>query len=54
VGLTRPLDSFDVSVDLSSPPRLLGDRGDAAAGRWTLRRLDVPEGFAATLAIACG
>jgi 4'-phosphopantetheinyl transferase len=52
VGLTRPLDSFDVSVDLSSPPRLLCDRGDTGAGRWTLRRLHVADGYAATLAIA--
>jgi 4'-phosphopantetheinyl transferase len=52
VGLTRPLDSFDVSVDLSAPPRLLADRAAPGAGSWTLHRLHVAAGHAATLAVA--
>jgi 4'-phosphopantetheinyl transferase len=51
-GLTRPLDSFDVSVDLAAPPRLLADRAAGAAGSWTLHRLHVAAGHAATLALA--
>jgi 4'-phosphopantetheinyl transferase len=51
-GLARPLDSFDVSVDLTKPPVLLADRHAACSYPWTLRRLAVVDGYAATLAVA--
>ncbi|HEY2632057.1 MAG TPA: 4'-phosphopantetheinyl transferase superfamily protein [Solirubrobacteraceae bacterium] len=51
-GLSEPLDSFDVAVDLAQPPRLLADRGALGKGPWTLHRLDVGDGYAATLALA--
>lgn len=52
VGLTRPLGSFDVSIDLAAPPRLLADRAAVGAGSWTLHRLHVAADHAATLAVA--
>ncbi len=52
VGLAESLDSFDVSVDMESPPALLAKRGPLGAGPWTLRRLHVRDGYAATLAVA--
>jgi 4'-phosphopantetheinyl transferase len=54
VGLSEPLDGFDVSVELAAPPSLLADRGALGGGPWTLRRLDVGDGYAATLALAAG
>jgi 4'-phosphopantetheinyl transferase len=54
VGLTEPLDSFDVSVDMEAPPILTANRGPLGEGPWTLRRLYVADGYAATLAVAAG
>src|SRR5205085_1719357 len=51
-GLSMPLDSFDVEVDVGKPAALLATRPDtAAARRWSLRLLDVPPGYAAALAV---
>lgn len=52
VGLRRPLDSFDVSVDLTKRPVLLADRQAACSCSWALYRLAVADGYAATLAVA--
>ncbi len=51
VGLTESLDSFDVSVDMEASPSLLANRGSLGAGPWTLCRLHVSDGYAATLAV---
>lgn len=51
VGLSAPLDSFDVSVDLTAPAELLSHRGALIGCSWTLRRLQVADGYAATLAV---
>jgi 4'-phosphopantetheinyl transferase len=55
-GLAASLDSFEVSLgpDPGPPGSLLLRVGadPAAAGRWTLRELDAPPGFAAALAVA--
>jgi 4'-phosphopantetheinyl transferase len=53
IGLSLPLDQFDVSFLPNEAPRLLATRPDPAeAGRWKLRALDVGPGHAATLAAA--
>jgi 4'-phosphopantetheinyl transferase len=52
VGLCVPLDSFDVSADLTAPAELLADRGSPIRCPWTLRRLHVDDKYAATLAVA--
>lgn len=50
-GLSLPLDSFDVSVDAASPPRLEALEGDSDAPlNWSLFDLVTPPGFAGTLA----
>ncbi len=51
VGLGEPLDSFDVVVDLAAPAGVLADRGPLGNGPWTLCRLHVRDGYAATLAV---
>jgi 4'-phosphopantetheinyl transferase len=51
VGLGEPLDSFDVSVDMNAPLALAANRGPLGDGPWTLRRLQVCDGYAATLAV---
>jgi 4'-phosphopantetheinyl transferase len=52
LGLTVPLDSFDVSVHEGEPARLLATRPDAAeAARWTLVDLDFGPTFAGALAV---
>jgi 4'-phosphopantetheinyl transferase len=51
-GLSVPLDRFDVSVDLRAPAELIADRGALSDDAWTLRRLYVADGYAATLAVA--
>jgi 4'-phosphopantetheinyl transferase len=51
VGLSLPLDQFDVSVLPDEEPRLLTTRHDPAeAGRWRLRTLDLSSDYAAALA----
>jgi 4'-phosphopantetheinyl transferase len=52
VGLAVSLDSFDVSVDPAAPAALLADRSMASTGAWTLTRLHVADGYAATVAVA--
>jgi 4'-phosphopantetheinyl transferase len=50
-GLSRRLDSFDVSLAPGVPAQLLAVRGDAEEEqRWSLRDLDAGPGFAAALA----
>lgn len=51
VGLSLPLDQFDVSFLPNEKPRLLATRPDPAeAGRWKLQALDVAPDHAASLA----
>jgi 4'-phosphopantetheinyl transferase len=52
VGLTAPLRDFDVSVDLAAPAALLADRSMTSTKGWTLTRLRVADGYAATVAVA--
>src|SRR5882757_670692 len=50
VGLSLPLDQFDVSFLPNEVPRLLATRPDPAeAGRWRLEALDVAAGYEAAL-----
>lgn len=50
LGLSLPLDSFDVSVDPQGPPLLLATRPDPEeAARWTLYHLQVGPDYAAAL-----
>jgi 4'-phosphopantetheinyl transferase len=52
VGLSVPLDSFDVSFRPGAPPRLLASREvGAAVARWTLMELPTGPDYAAVLAI---
>jgi len=51
-GLSKSLESFDVSLADDEPARLIADRGDPLAPeRWSLRDLQVPQPYLATLAI---
>jgi 4'-phosphopantetheinyl transferase len=51
-GLSRPLHSFDVELRSDHPAALLATRPDAGeAKRWSLRMLDVAEGFASAIAV---
>jgi 4'-phosphopantetheinyl transferase len=51
-GLSLPLDSFSVSVDAVSRPRLLeSDRGAGEVARWRLSDLRAARGFAGALAV---
>ncbi|HWH34646.1 MAG TPA: 4'-phosphopantetheinyl transferase superfamily protein [Acidimicrobiales bacterium] len=53
VGLSLPLDSFDVSVPGSGPPAVLAvRRGPGAGGRWSLHDLDAGPGYAGAVAVA--
>ena len=50
MGLSMPLDSFDVSLVPDEPAQLIATRPDAdEAGRWTMRAFDVAEGYKAAL-----
>ena len=52
MGLSRSLNSFDVDMNVGRPARLLATRPDASeADRWFLRELDVPEEYAAAVAV---
>lgn len=51
-GFSQPSNGFDVSILPGEPPALLAHRirpGDV--GRWSLRDLEVPEGYCAALAV---
>lgn len=52
LGLSLPLESFDVSLSPNEPPILRATRPDPdEAGRWTLLSLDVDPGYGAALAV---
>ena len=52
LGLSLPLDGFDVSLAPGEPAALLGTRHDPAQSeRWTLRELSPAPGYAAALAV---
>lgn len=51
LGLSLPLEGFDVSLAPGQPAALLGTRHDPAqAARWSLRALSPADGYAAALA----
>jgi 4'-phosphopantetheinyl transferase len=51
-GLSRPLNSFDVDLELNHPAALEATRPDAGeAKRWSLRMLDIAEGYASAFAV---
>lgn len=53
VGLSLPLDRFDVSVSPERPAQLLGVReGPGAVGAWSVHRLEPGPGYAAAVAMA--
>lgn len=50
VGLSLPLDTFDVPVDPGTPPRLLARRGAARDGQqWSMSGLTLPSGYVGTV-----
>ena len=52
MGLSMPLDSFDVSLVPDEPAQLIATRPDAEeARRWTMRAFDVAEGYKAAVVI---
>jgi 4'-phosphopantetheinyl transferase len=54
-GLSRPLHDFDVSLDMGCTSALRRVAWDASeVGRWQLRDLEVPPGYAAAIAIEGG
>ena len=55
LGLSFPLDAFDVAIDPAGPPRLLASRDarlDAAA--WSMHPLRIPAGYASALMVEGG
>jgi 4'-phosphopantetheinyl transferase len=53
LGLSLPLDSFDVSLTPNEPAVLRATRPDPnEAGRWTLQSLEVNSGYVAAVAVA--
>ena len=53
MGLSLPLDQFDVPLQADMPPQLLATRDDPdEAGRWGLSDLPCPPGYAAALVVA--
>ncbi len=55
VGLSQPLDEFDVSLTPSEPAALLADRHDPEApGRWSLYTLAPEDRYAGALAVEGG
>ena len=52
MGLSMPLDQFDVTLGPGAPARLIAVREQPEeAGRWVLREIDVGPGFIAALAV---
>jgi 4'-phosphopantetheinyl transferase len=52
IGLSQPLDEFDVSLTPSEPAALLADRSDPEApGRWSLCTLALEDRYAGALAV---
>lgn len=52
VGLSFPLDQFDVSFAPDAPPALLGNRRDATeVSRWSFEELSPADGYAAALTV---
>ena len=52
MGLSMPLDSFDVSLVPDEPAQLIATRPDAEeARRWNMRAFDVVEGYKAALVV---
>jgi 4'-phosphopantetheinyl transferase len=52
IGLSQPLDEFDVSLTPSEPAALLADRRDPEApGRWSLHTLAPEDRYAGVLAV---
>jgi 4'-phosphopantetheinyl transferase len=52
IGLSLPLDQFDVSLSSEEPARLLETRWDKnESRRWSLRSIDVGPGYVATVAV---
>ena len=53
MGLSLPLEQFDVTLQADLPPQLLATRDDPQeAGRWGLCDLPCPSGYAAALVVA--
>ncbi len=53
IGLSLPLDCFDVEVDVDKPAALLATRAPAQdTGQWSICTLDVAPGYASALASA--
>jgi 4'-phosphopantetheinyl transferase len=52
LGLSHPLDAFEVSVDPGAPPVLLAGAHPFAPNDWTLYELAAPRGYRACLAAA--
>ncbi|MEK7793989.1 MAG: 4'-phosphopantetheinyl transferase superfamily protein [Candidatus Hydrogenedentota bacterium] len=50
LGLTYPLDGFEVSLDESSPRLVWSKEGDAETKRWTFSNLNPGPGYAGALA----
>ncbi len=51
LGLSMPLDSFDVSLAVSAPVLLLAERNPGNPKGWVLADLRAPAGYAAALAV---
>lgn len=52
VGLSLPLDSFDVPVNPATAPRLLARRGAARDGKqWSMAGLSLPPGYVGTVMV---
>jgi 4'-phosphopantetheinyl transferase len=52
MGLSLPLDCFDVELEPEKPAALLATRPDAAEAKlWSLHLVEVPDGYAAALAV---
>jgi 4'-phosphopantetheinyl transferase len=55
MGLSLPLDSFDVSLAPGEPAALLATRGaEPEAARWSLREIDVGANHIAAVAVEGG
>jgi 4'-phosphopantetheinyl transferase len=52
VGLSLALDCFDVEVDIAKPAALLATRPNVSeAGQWSMRALDIADGYATAVAV---